>query len=171
MHPKYTPEQITRFWSKVDRSGDCWLWTGGKTVVGYGLYYIGDYRRAYAHRFAYEVSKGDIAADMLVCHTCDNPTCVRPDHLWLGTDSDNAWDKVAKGRSCRGDEHGLRKRPDRVARGEGKPLTAKLTETQVRAIRQRYAAGGVTQREIAADYGVSGSLITMIVQRKRWAHI
>lgn len=87
---------IERFWSKVDKSGECWLWTGGKSG-GYGYFKVnGSTLRA--NRLAYEIEHGEIPEGMLVCHSCDTPACVNPAHLWLGTDKDNQADKVAKGR-------------------------------------------------------------------------
>jgi DNA-binding Xre family transcriptional regulator len=86
-----------RFWSKVDRSGDCWLWTGARRPLGYGALKI-DGRVLHAHRVAYEPVYGDIPPELVVLHTCDNPPCVNPAHLRLGTRSDNTRDMYAKGR-------------------------------------------------------------------------
>lgn len=132
MHPKYTPKQIARFWSHVDTSGDCWLWTAARSERGYGRVKIKG-RMHQAHRVAYELTIGSIADSMKICHTCDNPPCCRPDHLFEGTSADNSADMVRKGRSAagdrnparqhpermpRGDDHHSRKRPERMARGE-----------------------------------------------------
>jgi hypothetical protein len=90
-----------RFWAKVDKSGDCWEWTGTRTRQGYGGFRVGD-RTVKAHRFAWSViaSRGAIPAGLVVMHLCDNPPCVRPEHLRLGTVADNNRDREAKrGRS------------------------------------------------------------------------
>src|SRR5678816_2871477 len=92
-----------RFWSKVDQSGDCWIWTAHHLSSGYGLIGTGSMRDgtrrgSLAHRVSWELAYGTIPDGLFVCHRCDNPSCVRPDHLFLGTCKDNAADSVAKGR-------------------------------------------------------------------------
>jgi hypothetical protein len=92
-------ETKLRFESKINKlsHGGCWVWTGNKNEKGYGLVRI-DGKRYKAHRIAYELYIGDIPSGMLVCHSCDNPECCNPKHLWLGTHADNQRDKIAKGR-------------------------------------------------------------------------
>lgn len=94
-----------RFWEKVDKSGDCWVWTGALGGRGYG--YIAKpggsaanpgAHMIPAHRVSWEIANGQIPDGLLVCHHCDNPRCVRPDHMFLGTDLDNARDRERKGR-------------------------------------------------------------------------
>ena len=92
-------QQWNAFWSKVDRSGECWIWTGDKMPRGYGRVRRRDRTYVGAHRVAWEIVKGPIPAGLHVCHRCDNPPCVRPDHLFVGTASDNARDRDAKGRN------------------------------------------------------------------------
>jgi hypothetical protein len=91
-----------RFWEKVDRSGDCWLWTAGHFPNGYGFFRVRGYKGGgssrMAHRCIYEMLHGPIPAGMVVMHTCDTPACVRPEHLRLGTSRDNFADMIAKGR-------------------------------------------------------------------------
>jgi len=87
-----------RFWAKVDRTDDCWLWTACRTTHGYGQFRPERSRGAQAHRVAWELTNGPIPAGMLVLHRCDNPPCVNPAHLFLGTQSDNMRDMYAKGR-------------------------------------------------------------------------
>lgn len=88
-----------RFWQFVDKSGDCWVWTGARNKAGYGRFgQGGDTRMVYAHRASYELHYGPVPTGMFVCHTCDNPSCVRPDHLFVGTRGDNMRDAHQKGR-------------------------------------------------------------------------
>lgn len=98
-----------RFWGNVDRSGDCWLWTGGKDKDGYGKFRVstsGPGAQTRAHRFSYELHHGPLADGLMVCHSCDNPPCVRPEHLFPGTALQNRNDAVAKGRlDIRGDRN------------------------------------------------------------------
>jgi len=92
-----------RFWEKVDKKSDdeCWEWTRCKVRGGYGWFNTGE-KYFLAHRFAWKFTYGDIPLGMLVCHTCDNPPCCNPKHLWIGTDKDNAVDRVKKNRQSRG---------------------------------------------------------------------
>jgi len=99
------PSIIDRFWSKVVRTETCWLWTGCATEKGYGQFEIsardskdGKRHNAKAHRFIYEYLYGEVDESTLVCHACDVPRCVRPDHLFLGSHQDNVDDMVMKGR-------------------------------------------------------------------------
>lgn len=111
-------------------------------------------RNHLAHRLSYDMHKGSIPSDMCVCHKCDNPKCVHPDHLFLGTKADNSADKCTKGRQSR---------LKGAANGQ-----SKLTDTDVRAIRQ---AEGVTQGALASKYGVHQSLISLVKSGKIWTHI
>lgn len=152
MFKKYTPEQ--RFWNKVDRSGGddaCWIWTARARFAGYGqIWWHGHVERA--HRVAYELGRGPIPDGLFVLHSCDNPPCCNPAHLFLGTSKDNSDDMIQKGRDLhfRGEQHGR----------------CKLTDAQVAEIRERYAAGGVTQIQLGAEFGVAHSQISRIVTRK-----
>ncbi len=111
-----------RFWPKVDRSGPaCWPWIGARNPGGYGNFGIG-YRTHRASRVAYELTFGPIPAGMFVCHSCDNPPCCNPEHLFLGTNADNLRDMATKGRAtggkATGDRNGMRTHPESVRRGD-----------------------------------------------------
>jgi hypothetical protein len=142
------------FWSYVDQSGGpdaCWPWTAGCDPQGYGQGPFGWTRKA--HREAYRLTHGDVPAGLSVCHTCDNPPCVNPAHLFAATHRENILDARDKGRL-------------NTARGE-RSGQSKLTADQVRAIRGRLAAGE-THREIAAAFGVSQPCITFIATGATW---
>jgi hypothetical protein len=160
---KFTKEQvIDSFWSKVEKTDSCWLWQGGKTDKGYGQFHTTKsevvYNTTLAHRFSYWLANGDFDKYLYVCHTCDNPSCVNPNHLFLGTNADNMNDMYSKGRgnveqkTVRGEEHGR----------------AKLTWEQVREIRQKHSEGGISQRELGRQYGVDNKAIQAIIQNRTW---
>lgn len=150
-----TPEQTTRFWSKVDKSGECWTWTGAHDRRGYG-WFKRDRKMVKAHRLSWEMVHGPIQDGMFCCHHCDNPKCIRPGHLFLGTPRDNMRDMVAKGRHSR-------------VRGE-KVNGAKLTEAKVIACHQRKAAGESTSA-IAKSLGVHKHTVDLLLRGKTWPHL
>ena len=166
-----------RFWSRVDKSGECWVWTAGRMSTGYGYFNFAKERRG-AHRAAWEFTYGPIPDGLHVCHHCDNPPCVRPDHLFVGTRKDNMRDMLAKGRESQriwdGTQvrlmaEGRARNGNRKARGERHPF-AKFTEVRVREVRAR-AATGESQRALAREFGVARNLIFMIVHRQIWRHV
>lgn len=170
MHPKLTPSDITRFWSKVDRSGDCWLWTGTIVSHGYGEFYASGQRHR-PHRIAWSLVHGPIPEGLVICHRCDNPACVNPEHLFAGTQADNMRDMVKKGRrEYTGKADFRQRRPEMIHKGIDNG-NAKLTEEDVRLIRERYAAGNITQAALAAEYGVHPTAISQIIRRVGWQHI
>lgn len=100
------------FWKKVDKSGECWEWTASSTDAGYGFFWpVGSKRWIGAHRYSYFLEHGQFDQTKQVCHRCDNPSCVNPNHLFLGTVRDNALDASKKGRLklnyCRSGKHEL----------------------------------------------------------------
>lgn len=154
-----TEKDIARFWSHVDKSGDCWIWKAYCNKRGYGQF--GHFDKVLkAHRVAYEITYGKVPNNLEVCHHCDNPSCVNPKHLFLGTHSDNMQDESRKGRCY------LQKHPE-LRQGEKHPL-AKLTEQQVIEIRQ---SKGFTQEQLAKKYGVCRWMIRRILSRLAWKHI
>ena len=157
-----------RFWAKVDRSGGpdaCWLWLGAKHSAGYGRIKDGDHQRRATH-VSLELAGTPLAPGQQALHRCDNPPCVNPEHLLPGTMADNAADMIQKGRSAKGAKHRYRTHPELILRGE-RNGNAKLTEAQVREI---LLAEGSHER-IAADRGVSQTLVSMIKRRVLWRHV
>jgi DNA-binding transcriptional regulator YiaG len=157
-----------RFWAKVDKTDHCWLWTACVVHGGYGQFSVSSYRAISAHRFSYMLHNGSIPSGLMVCHACDNPRCVRPDHLFLGTQADNIRDKVAKNRQATGARHGSKTKPERVSRGE-RQHSSKLSADQVRAIRSQYPT--LTLRALAKEFGVSYATVHDIVTRQIWRHV
>lgn len=101
---KFIDEKVkANFWSKVNTEGECWNWIASKFKFGYGQFYING-KNLYAHRVSYVIQNGSIPKGLFVCHKCDNPSCVRPSHLFLGSQLENVLDMVKKGR------HGARTR-------------------------------------------------------------
>lgn len=172
-----------RFWEKVNKTETCWLKRGAAAGLGYGVIGMGghDGKNVYAHVLAWFLATGHWPTDKeKVCHACDVPRCVRNDevgtyevkgvlyerrgHLWLGTDKANADDKVEKGRS------NIPLQIANAPRGE-RNYRAKLTDAAVTDIRNRYAAGGIRQVDLAEEFGVGQSIISSILRRKNWTHV
>lgn len=148
-----------RFEAKFTKFEDCWEWEACKNDSGYGMFnFSGQTRKA--HRVAYQFYVGEIPEGMCVCHQCDNPGCVNPAHLFLGTKFDNNKDCESKGRG--------------VGKGRGESGErhhgAKLTNMQAIGIRARYSNGerGV---DLAKEFGVSRATISMIVRKRTWRNI
>lgn len=164
-------EIVDFFWARVDRIASpsgCWLWTGRRNQNHYGILTEigsgGKKRNLRAHRLSWELHNGPIPNGLLICHACDNPPCVRPEHLFLGTHADNSHDMAVKGRS------GSILHPEIIRHGDAHH-NAKLTSAQVIEMRQRYASGGVFQYELAREYGVSQHLVSLIIRGKAWRHL
>jgi hypothetical protein len=163
-----TPE--ARFWIQVDKSGECWTWTGGCDDDGYGTFTAKIEGRRYlrAHRFSYWLATGTHPLGLWVLHHCDNPPCIRPDHLFLGTAADNNADMFTKGRQrfLSGDESWHRHRPEVFKRGDDSPNTL-ISDADIAEIRRRWASGQVTQRSLADEYGVSTQHMSKICRGER----
>ncbi len=156
-----------RFWAKVDKASDCWMWTAA-TSHGYGRFRVGGLngKTLVAPRIAWELINGPIPNGLQVCHRCDSKCspgdityrrCVNPAHLFLGTVADNSRDMATKHRGSNGQgRHGI---------DNGR---AKLTEAIVADIRARFAAGGITKISLAHEYLVSDTVISHIITGKRW---
>jgi hypothetical protein len=145
-----------RYWARVQKGPGCWLWTGNTNDKGYGQ--IADRgRHRIASRVGYELAYGPFDPTLDVLHRCDVPACQRPDHLFLGTHTENMQDMYAKGRRI-------------AARGEAAGK-ARLTEAQVREIRARYVWGVYGAKRLAKEYGVQVDSIFKIVKRLTWKHL
>jgi len=151
------------FWSKVDRSGECWLWRAATDADGYGKFAVTlprdgvplgaktPQRHLRAHHFAWEMVNGPVPREVYLLHSCDTPACVNPAHLRVGTARDNYADAKAKGRHTHGERSG----------------NAKLTEADVRAIRASDERGVV----LARRYGVDNATISAVRTRRIWRHV
>jgi hypothetical protein len=157
----YSPKDIDKFWSYVDKersnifyNGErCWEWARGCFPNGYGSVKFGNKTR-HTHRVSYELAFGDIPQGLLVLHHCDNKPCVNPRHLFVGTVQDNSDDKVSKGRQPAGETNGR----------------CKLSDEQVAEIRRRYkpyGIGGGSSPALSKEFGVSHNQIQRIVRREQ----
>jgi hypothetical protein len=159
-----TAEQ--RFWALVTKSDGCWSWLGAVDKDGYGVFGLSTHVKSVrAPRHSYELCVSEIPRGLLVLHTCDNPSCVRPDHLFLGTSLDNMQDKVRKGRHV----SGLSIHPECAAKGEQHGM-AKLTQEAVLDIRENYVPRKTPLKVFAKKYGVSCSNVHMVVMGQTWNH-
>lgn len=148
-----------RFWKRVDvknSNEECWLWSGAKSKNGYGQLVINGTTRVLAHRVSYFLKNGE-PGNLMVCHTCDNPSCVNPSHLFLGTHTDNVHDMMKKGRGNKpcGEKIG----------------SAVLKPNQVLEIRGLHETGQYGQTEIGRMFGVRQQVVWAIINRKTWNHL
>lgn len=184
-----TEKEILRFWSYVDKSeglgkGNCWEWRGSTRRRGYGKFKVKS-QWFVASRLSYFLSYGIDPFPLLVCHHCDHPPCVNPAHLFQDTSKGNSEDMVNKGRMAtglrngkythpekvtRGDEHPAHLHPEKMARGS-KNGNSKLTESIVTEIRQLYATGNYSSRQIGRMFHLDKSTVLDIVAMRIWKHV
>lgn len=145
-----------RFWAKVDRTGECWVWTGYRDPNGYGRISRGNgIPPILASRLSWLLHHGTLPDDLYVCHHCDNPSCVRPDHLFLGDQKANMQDAARKNRTTLGE----------------RSAASKLSDAAVRDMRLRYAAGQASIAELAAEHGVLRGTIKNAIEGVTWRHV
>lgn len=158
---------LERFMSRINKTDTCWLWQGYTDDKGYGLFWYND-ANWLTHRFSYHFLVGPIPKGLYACHNCpikDNPSCVNPEHLYLGTAQDNSIDAILKGQSPFGDRNGSRTHPESRPRGDAHP-TASLTEDKIEKIREFCLTSNLTQQEMAKQLGVAKSTIWRILHHK-----
>jgi hypothetical protein len=144
---------VARFRAQVDRTGACWIWRG-RTVAGYGAIQVGG-KPVFAHRLAYAIRYGRVPPRVIVRHVCDNPLCVNPTHLRVGSQRENISEARARGRVI-----------SELPFGEGHP-SSKFSDAEVKHLRDLYASGKFTQQELALRYGVRQSTISLICSKRR----
>lgn len=162
-HYKLGPTQDERFWSFVNKNGpvpnhcpnlgNCWVWKGHCRNFGHGTFWANKQKTS-PHRYSYTLHNGPIPSGLGVLHKCDTPGCCRPDHLFLGDQSANMQDAASKGRTTQGTKNSR----------------AKLTEDQVREIRQ-LVASGERRESVATKFGLSKNAVTPIVNGTGWKHV
>ena len=168
---------MERFWAKVDKNGPtmpgmttpCWVWTAGKDGYGYGVFRRNG-KTERAHRLAYEAEHGLLGVGRCALHHCDNPACVRADHLYEGTKKNNAQDRERRGRSnhATGVRHGCATHPG-LRRGE-RNGRSKLTEDRVRDLLREHKQG-TRKAVLARKYDLSKTSVGHIVSGKLWPHV
>ena len=152
-----------RFWAKVDKTKDCWEWTASKDGKGYGHFGVKG-KMVVSHRVSWMLANGDIPENGCILHKCDNPLCVRPDHLFLGSQQDNMLDMSQKGRRSKGQKHSETQRGENNGR-------SKITESDVLDARAKYLAGGYTQQDLAKAYGMSQVNMGRVLNRVTRRHL
>lgn len=150
------PRFVNRFWARIAETECCWQWQGSNNNRGYGQFLVRRGETRLAHVVSYALTRGPVEPGYYVCHHCDNPPCVRPDHLFLGTPTDNSLDSVSKGRANR-------------SRGSAHPQ-AVLTEEDVAAIRSVPAYYG-RATDLAREYGIDPAHASRLLLGQGWGHV
>lgn len=145
-----------RFWEKVNKKKGCWLWKAGIGLDGYAKFGING-KTIHAHRVSYELTYGCIPIGLCVCHKCDNPKCVNPDHLFIGTVQDNINDRVRKNRTA-------------IQSGEKNGMS-RLKEKDIITIRKLFFIDKIKQGEIAKLFFISNQHVSRIINHLKWKHI
>lgn len=148
-------EEKLKIWSRLKKyvkPVKCWEWIGCDNGNGYGAFNL-DNKKVYPHILSFILHRGKTNG-LLVCHKCDNPKCLNPNHHFLGTDKDNSLDRDIKQRTAKGEKNG----------------TAKISEQFVLEIRDKFQKG-VRQKDLVIEYGLGSTQIHRIVKRKRWQHL
>lgn len=182
----FDQKDVDRFWSKVDKNGPipdhcpeigpCWTWTSAKHKNGYGAFRLSKPKwvTAYAHRLSWELHYGPVEVDSSgrtfdVCHHCDNRSCVRPEHMFVGSRSDNMRDMREKGRGACGEKNGSKTHPGCNPKGtrHWNSLLTEESATEVRVLHSK----GLSYQALAEQFGVHPWTISDVVRRKTWKHV
>lgn len=147
-----------RFLSKVDKSSCCWLWKAHKTPTGYGRFMMKGIKNLTAHRASYMLFVGSIPTGMLVCHSCDNPSCVNPEHLWLGSCADNVRDRDQKGRFNNGNQKGERNQASKISDADASNI-------------KRLQREGLRVCDVVQETNISRGIVQSIFLGNTWKHI
>jgi len=168
MRGRKTQDLLNRFLNKIEmrKPSQCWQWLGSFFPTGYGQFAV-DKHNIRAPRLAYELFRGPIPMGLNVLHRCDNPGCVNPAHLFLGTPRDNTRDTFRKGRRTQNTPEFWRNHPELCPYGERNP-NAKLRMADVTEIRRLYKDGEISKSKLGRRFRVSATAICDIIHKKTW---